>query len=130
MSTRIKVNDYNNTDQFRIDYILKKISKEELADKTYRSDKLRRKYSEILNVYELISVVGIEQFAGLINCEQKGLSFIDEVIKVIKQLISLFELSNKQMAQISVTYNFKVPMIMPNWETKRKKYTRDEYNNM
>ena len=46
-------------------YINKEKSKEELATQVFRNDNLRKKYTEFLHVYELLSVVGIETF-GLI----------------------------------------------------------------
>ena len=46
-------------------YILNKKTKNELATAIFRNDNLRKKYNDLLNYYELLSVVGIEQFRAL-----------------------------------------------------------------
>ena len=56
-----------NTESFRIDYILGNITKEELMEKIYRNDNKRKKFNNLLHIYELISVVGIERFKNLFD---------------------------------------------------------------
>jgi hypothetical protein len=67
---RTKVRDLENFEEFRIDYILKKISKDDLAKTVYRKDNLRRKYAQMLQVYEILSVVGIESFRNIHESSQ------------------------------------------------------------
>ena len=67
---RVKESDLENFEEFRIDYILKKISKDDLAKTVYRKDNLRRKYAQMLQVYEILSVVGIESFRNIHESSQ------------------------------------------------------------
>jgi hypothetical protein len=67
VNMREKVRDFGNFEEYRVDYILKKITKDDLGKIVYRKDNLRRKYAEMLHIYELLSVVGIESFTGLAN---------------------------------------------------------------
>ena len=54
--------DYISDDHEGLDnevkYILKQISKDELAKIIYRNDAQRKKLTELLHIYELLSVVG------------------------------------------------------------------------
>lgn len=59
---RTKVRDLLNNDTNTIAYILNKKSRNELADIVFKNDNMRKKYVELLNIYELISVVGVERF--------------------------------------------------------------------
>ena len=65
VSTRQKVRDLINHDTHTVQYILNKKTKDALATAIFKNDNLRKKYVELLNIYELLSVVGIEGFAKL-----------------------------------------------------------------
>ena len=64
---RRKINEFNDQKELRANYILNKISKQELSRQLYIKDKQRRKNQEILHIYEIISVYGIEFFRNLIH---------------------------------------------------------------
>ena len=57
-----RVTTHSNHTIQRVLYLNKRISKEKLAAEVYRSDNLRRKYNELVHVYQLLSNVGIDAF--------------------------------------------------------------------
>jgi hypothetical protein len=67
VNIRNKVRDLTNFDNLVVQYILNKKSKEQLATDIFRNDNLRKKSVELLNVYELLSVVSIERFNSIYN---------------------------------------------------------------
>ena len=79
---RQKVVDYSNFEKLRVDYILQKITKEDMEKNIYKNDISRRKLSEQLHIYELFNTVGIEMFTALVNSKNTGstdVRFIDEL---------------------------------------------------
>ena len=66
-ATREALNRMNNNNELRISYILKDIDKLELQDKLIRKDKLRKKNTSLLHVYELLMAVGIDTYRLLDN---------------------------------------------------------------
>ena len=76
-NTRTKVRELTDNKSLRVHYILKGISKEELSTQVYRRDNQRRKTTELLNVYELINVVGVELFTTLTNSDSTGKEYYD-----------------------------------------------------
>ena len=147
---RAKVRDLANNEENRVEFILNKVTQEEMSTKIYRKDNLRRKYTEMLHIYELLSVVGIESFATLYNHEwrhklqkisrshvfalredkQKELANVildyNELIKqTLQEYQELCRYCNKELEKISVTYNQAVPQInieKLEW-TKGKKFS-------
>ena len=89
-----------------------------MAKQIYYNDKQRRKNQEILHIYELISVYGIEFFRELENHQfyiNFGASFID-AFKIycnnsFLQLTNLINYCNNQFAVISATYNLTIMQI-------------------
>ena len=118
---RNRVRDYRNNDTITVDYILNKITKDSLASMILKKDVQRKKYNDILNIYEIISVVGIERFRTIsetINDKNynlnKGNNFVDSVLLIInlfKEFNNLVDYSNKQLVFISYTYNQSVTYI-------------------
>ena len=122
-NVRTKVRTLGDTQDIRIDYILQKISKADMASKVYRNDNLRRKHMELLHIYELLSVVGIELFTNLSNSNNKNTpEFVGEVLGRIDEYDKLREYCNKQLAGISITYNQKVEQFSEKWATTREKF--------
>ena len=119
--TRERVQNLGDGENIRIDYILGKISKEGLADAAYKNDNMRRKFAELLHVYELLSVVGIEIFATLCNSTRVGVPFIVEIHHHINSYHKLRLYCNKQLAQISISYNQRVPSISSDWKIEKIK---------
>jgi hypothetical protein len=81
INCRRKVVDYSNHDHLTVEYILNKKTKEELSRNILRNDNLRKKNTELLNIYELLSVIGIERFNNLYNFYTTN---IDSIISQIK----------------------------------------------
>ena len=122
-NVRRKVRTLGDSQDIRIDYILQKISKDDMASKVYRNDNLRRKHMELLHIYELLSVVGIELFSNLSNSDNKNTpEFVGEVLGRIDEYDKLREYCNKQLAGISITYNQKVEQFSEKWATTREKF--------
>ena len=120
---RTKVRTLGDTQDIRIAYILQKISKDDMASKVYRNDNLRRKHMELLHIYELLSVVGIELFSNLSNSDNKNTpEFVGEVLGRIDEYDKLREYCNKQLAGISMTYNQKVEQFSDTWGVTREKF--------
>ena len=77
--TRQRIQNLNNNEQLRIEYIMGEKTREQLATTLVRNDGTRKKLVELLNLFELLSVVGIESFAFLVNANLKELSETDVV---------------------------------------------------
>jgi len=109
----------------RSDYILKKKTREQLAFHVYRKDNLRKKASELLHIYEVISVVGIEIFATLCNSSRtQNNAFAAECREKVDQINQLRIYCNKEFQKISETYNNKVMYITDDWKLINQKYRK------
>uniref|UniRef100_A0A6C0IIX7 RING-type domain-containing protein n=1 Tax=viral metagenome TaxID=1070528 RepID=A0A6C0IIX7_9ZZZZ len=120
---RAKVRDLSDFEEMRCKYILQQISKEELAKTIYRNDALRKKLTEMLHLYELLSVVGTEFFAKILESVNVQEAFITEVITQCEEYDRLRDYCNKQFKAISLTYNQTVPCVSKNFVITSKKYT-------
>jgi len=123
INCRNKVRDLENNDNETVQYILNKKTKDELATIIYKNSNLRKKHSELLNVYELLSVVGIERFNNIYNYyvengkkigENKNnefLNFILIIVNFMNEYDNLIKYTNNQLITISYTYNLSVNLI-------------------
>ena len=125
---RAKVRELSDNQQLRILYILNRKTKEELATQIYRNDTMRKKFMDILNIYELLSVVGIENFTNIYNAMQKVT--LQEFIKIVTNFIEnyqkLIEYTNNELKIISITYNHSVIVINNTFNWINYKYTMKE----
>ena len=121
-NTREKVQSLGNYEELRVAYINKDISKEKLATSIYRNDNSRKKYVEYLNVFELLSVVGIDTFRYLINSSNYGVKFKEELNEKKLEYNKLRIHCNELFANISRTYNQTAPQIDDDWSIKSKKF--------
>ena len=110
-NTRTKVRELTDNKSLRVHYILKGISKEEFSTQVYRRDNQRRKTTELLNIYELINVVGIELFTTLTNNTATGKDYYDFVTEQLANFNNLRVYCNQQFMEISKTYHQMVPQI-------------------
>jgi len=113
---RTDVRELQDGEDLRIKYILGKTDKKEIGTQVYRRDVKRKKETGLLHLYELLSVVGIENFNALLQYSEQHTSnnywqFIDEIENKMMVLDNLREYCNKEFAQISVTYNATVMFI-------------------
>jgi len=133
------VRQFLNHDEITVQYILNRKSKEDLANAIYKNDNERKKNVEKLNVYELLSVVGIERFNELNEYFKfkSGLSvnlivtFIYEIVKFANEYNQLIEYCNNQLITISYTLGMSVSTIIYDdysYNSKSNKFTLNEYN--
>uniref|UniRef100_A0A6C0KTI2 RING-type domain-containing protein n=1 Tax=viral metagenome TaxID=1070528 RepID=A0A6C0KTI2_9ZZZZ len=133
------VRQFLNHDEITVQYILNRKSKEDLANAIYKNDNERKKNVEKLNVYELLSVVGIERFNELNEYFKfkSGLTvnlivtFIYEIVKLANEYNQLIEYCNNQLITISYTLGMSVSTIIYedySYNSKSNKFTLNEYN--
>jgi len=123
--TRIdnRIEEYENNQEIRIHYLLKKISKEEMATKIIRRDTLRRKNIELGNIYDLLATIGRETFHFITEqdiCRDRNA--LKKSCERLKALSNLREYCNEQFELISISHNCKVPYIHANWFEEKKAY--------
>ncbi len=123
---RTQVRTLMDNEDLRVEYINNKISKEQLSKEVYSRDKKRKKIIDILQIYELLSVVGIENFTSLVNCKLQSEHFIREVIKVFETYTNLIKYTNRELKLISITYNSKVSIIDENFAVQHKKFVKSQ----
>lgn len=124
---RLKMQDLRDNKELRILYILKEKSKEELADSVFRNDIVLKKLTEIHNIYEILSVVGIELFGYLCNQNLRSME-INQISKIITNALNeykaLIKYSNSQLQDISATFSHSVMQIDENTMNMRyQKFT-------
>ena len=137
---RATIQQLEDFKELRINYILNKITKKELGTSIYRKDQIRKKQIELLHIYELLNVVGIEHFNSLLtdagnalaiihdrraSLDNKKISckdFMDKLNEKITTLDNLRDYCNNRFGKISVTYNQKVIVISDLWQIETKKY--------
>lgn len=135
---RRRVRDLIDHKDLRVKYLLKEITKEEMATQLYRHDLNRKRNIELLHIYELMLTVGIDIFNFISNIisnvrqwksEKNDFTHIyDKVINVIdnfdtkiKEYNALRVYCNNELFQISYTYKTTVLYLDESFETKNKK---------
>ncbi len=114
IGTRTKLQRLQNNQEIIIEYILNQRTKESLATHIFRNDKTSKKLVELINIFEILSVYGIESFGYLTSNNFKGKK-IDEIFKTISKYYNeyqeLIAYCNEQLKIISLTYNCQVIQI-------------------
>ena len=113
----------NNFENERYYYIMKKWTKEELSNAVYRGDSKHKENTELLHIYELLSVTGIELFARLLRDDTTKNEFHKTVINSINEYNNLATYCNEQFKTISLTYNHRVPFINQGFDLEKVKHT-------
>lgn len=108
---RQRVRDLEDNRLLRVEYINKKRSKDELAMAVFKNDIQRKKTIDILQINELLSVVGIENFTNLYNSKLNDIGFIKLVETFINDYKNLIAYTNDEMRLVSITYNQMVCII-------------------
>ena len=127
--TRTQLQTYTDTTELRIQYILNEITKEKLATTLLRNDKLRKKYNDLLHIYETIMAVGIDTFRHLEQISQifeEGNAtekHLDEIVEKFKILEEIRKYSNAELQKISQLYSHQVIQLKAMWITERKKFS-------
>ena len=112
--TRERLQHLRNNQVILIEYIVNERTKESLANQILRNDKNSKKLVELVNIYELLSVYGIESFAYLINNDFKDKNIKDIfkiIVKKYNEYQKLIAYCNEQLKIISLTYNCQVLQI-------------------
>ena len=129
--TRRRVEALGDSESLRIDYIIGERSKEELGNTVCRNDILRRKYTEMLHIYDLLSTVGIDLFRtlvdGQVGAPAAGLRARDpEFEGLVTEQLAMYEAlriyCNEQFVNVSVTFNQTVPQMSEYWTITKRKY--------
>lgn len=129
MRLRHNVRNLGNFDDLTVQYILNNKTKAELATIIFRNDNSRKKHSDMLNIYELLSTFGIERMNNLYNNYTSGqtykkflnftatindyITFIQQIINMFNEFTDIFIYCNKQLCEISYTYNLTVYLYDP-----------------
>ena len=149
INCRRKVREFSNHDHLTIDYILNKKTKDELSTCILRNDNLRKKNTELLNIYELLSVVGIERFNNISNyyttnktdltkstpkTTTNTIEFLNLIINSINEINETINMTNDVLKQISYNYNITVIIIdydpkHYNYISRSKKFNQQELKN-
>jgi hypothetical protein len=135
---RRRVRELMNHDNLTVQYILNQKTKEDLANTIFRNDNIRKKNVELLNVYELLSVVGIERFNALYEyfktksgCNEKlTVKFLHQIVGFINEYNQLIKYCNNQLISISYTYGMVVTTIVYedySYATHNHKFTQAEF---
>jgi hypothetical protein len=134
VETRQKIQQLSDFRELRVQYILQKISKEEMAKTIIRKDKLRRKYTELVHIFELLSIVGIDVFRSI----SQLLDSLDLSVKTIvtsfeklmvhietkfSEYSKLREYCNSQLEIVSISFNQSVIQIDENFYMGSRKFS-------
>ena len=106
----------------RVQYILKQISREELASTVYKKDSDRKKKVAISHVCDLFTTVGADMFRRIVTCEKTDAEFATELTHQIAEYDNLRLYVNEQLKEISMTYGICVQQINPNWTNDSLKF--------
>ena len=109
---REQARDIDHNESLRVEYLLKKRTKEELCSTLYQRDYTRQKNKEILYVMELISVSLIEMFSQLITTNSNAPELINEFEQYHSNFKNLAKYCNGQLESIGVSYNRSVPKLV------------------
>ena len=109
---REQARDIDHNESLRVEYLLKKKTKEELCSTVYQRDYTRQKNKEVLYVMELISVSLIEMFAQLVTTNSNVSELINEFEHHHSNFKNLAKYCNGQLESIGVSYNRSVPKLV------------------
>ena len=134
VETRQKIQQLSDFQELRVKYILQKISKEEMAKTIIRKDKLRRKYTELVHIFELLSIVGIDAFRSIsqflegLDLSSKTIvgsaeKFMVHIETKFAEYSKLREYCNSQLEIVSISFNQTVIQIDENFYMRSKKFS-------
>lgn len=120
---------------FRVHYILNKISSDQLAEHAYRENKEVQKNMDLHHVMELVRISILETYQSMhketprrddVTSLLTDVSFAEDYMKSIKEklnnLMRIKEYCNDQFKEISITYNCTVQTFNEYFRFVSKKY--------
>ena len=120
---RIDCRDLENNLEFRVDFMMNKISEHELKSSLLKREKSRNKKLRLLHIYELMNTVFTESLIDIYNQTN------DEVIENNKTRINqLINYSNSEMAKVSYIYSQTVKLFDNNFNLVSSKFNKKSYN--
>jgi len=121
---RENVRRFEDNRIYRIHYILGEIDENDFKRRIYINNKTKQKTIEILNIFELLSVVGIESFNHLMDIPivHDRNEFNLELNKMVERFEGIRQLTNERFQEISKTYKHKVDQIKLDWAVTRDKF--------
>jgi hypothetical protein len=120
--TRERVQTLRDFETLRLDYIIGDLTREEMSARIFNNDKIRQKNTEMVNVYELQSAVGIDLFRRLCSSKNTKEAFMDEVVAQVAEYDKLRIYCNGLFATISNTYGMSVPQVTKKWVIENVKF--------
>ena len=90
---------------------MNEITKDQLATQVMKKDIMRKKNLDILHIYELLIEVGIDMFRGMIESDNVGEQFEQEILDRGGEFNKLIDYCNDQFKKISITYGSTVPCL-------------------
>ena len=127
---RTRVQTLRDFEKLRVKYILGDISKEKMASAIYTSDKKRKQNAELVNVYEILSGVGVDLFNRLSTNTESNNIFLIRVIEELDQYNELRVYANGLLATISNTYSMSVPQYDPLYKMTMKIFNQKRLTQM
>tara|TARA_B100001093_G_scaffold520403_1_gene615482 strand:- start:5180 stop:6415 length:1236 start_codon:yes stop_codon:yes gene_type:complete len=124
-NARRQVRNLLDTEELRVSYILgkkddKDFDKQQFSTLIYKRDIQRKKFNELLHIYELLSVVGIENF-NLFKTYTSN-DYYTMMNNKNKEFDNLRIYCNEEFSKISIAYNHKAIFIDDCWGLLFKKY--------
>lgn len=120
---RIDCRDLENNLEFRVGFMMNKISEHELKSSLLKREKSRNKKLRLLHIYELMNTVFTESLIDVYNQTN------DEVIENNKTRINqLINYANSEMAKVSYIYAQTVKLFDSNFNLVSRKFNKKTYN--
>ena len=117
---RYRVRDAQDYRQLRIDYILNRISEKKMGDIMSLNDKKMMRDTELLHLFELFSVIGIEMFVSIQNKinyvpddDSPSITTTDMyhfMKEKVNEFIRFANYCNNELCMVAVSYNCSVPI--------------------
>lgn len=126
---RAIIQGLENNQNIRVEYIIGNIDKKKLATLSSNNYRKRKEFIELVYIFELLSNICIEMFNSLINSDNNGDDFINDVYVNLNNINNVKSYCNDQFTNIGITYNHTVPQITDEWVLIRQKFKMNEIKN-
>ena len=118
---RVRQNNDNN-EALRVEYILKTITREDLKKKIYNKDLIRRRSTEVINIYDVFITCGSDLLKKMFSWTPGHHKFtMESITENIQELQRLRTYCNKQLAIVAAAYNRQTLFVSPTFRIKTQK---------